>query len=154
MVDLAKKNRALFSRRTSDEQAFPSLANTYGKLGLMAGIRNTAMESFEPPSAGDPVLTEVVRRLVDAYHPLRVYLFGSTARGDAGTDSDYDFMVVVSDDAPPELQDCKMGYRALSGLGIAKDILVWTRNEFDKRLHLKASLPSTVVEEGKLLYGA
>jgi predicted nucleotidyltransferase len=120
----------------------------------MAGIRNTAMESFEPPSAGDPVLTEVVRRLVDAYHPLRVYLFGSTARGDAGTDSDYDFMVVVSDDAPPELQDCKMGYRALSGLGIAKDILVWTRNEFDKRLHLKASMPSTVVEEGKLLYGA
>jgi predicted nucleotidyltransferase len=119
----------------------------------MASMQNNAMESFRPPSAGDPVLTEVVRRLVEAYHPLRVYLFGSTARGDAGTDSDYDFMIVVSDDAPLELQDCRKGYRALSGLGIAKDILVWTRNEFDKRLHLKASLPSTVVEEGKLLYG-
>ena len=42
-----------------------------------------------------------------------------------------------------------MGYRTLSGLGIAKDILVWTRSEFDMRLHLKASLPSTVVEEGE-----
>ena len=47
-----------------------------------------------------------------------------------------------------------MGYRALSGLGIAKDILVWTRDEFDKRLYLRVSLPSTVVEEGKLLYAA
>jgi predicted nucleotidyltransferase len=110
------------------------------------------MENPKPPSAGDPVVSEVVRRLVEAYHPLQVYLFGSTARGDAGPDSDYDFMVVVSNDAPPELQDCRMGYRALSGLGIAKDILVQTRNEFDKRLHLKSSLPSTVVEEGKLLY--
>jgi predicted nucleotidyltransferase len=115
---------------------------------------NTARESFRPPSAGDPVLVEVIRRLVEAYHPLRVYLFGSAARGDAGADSDYDFMIVVSDDAPPELQDSRTGYRALSGLGIAKDILVWTRNEFDRRLPLKASLPSTIVEEGKLLYAA
>jgi predicted nucleotidyltransferase len=115
---------------------------------------NTTMGISKPPSAGDPVLAEVVRRLVEAYHPLQVYLFGSAARGDAGEHSDYDFMVVVSDDAPPELQDCRMGYRALSGLGIAKDVLVWTRNEFDKRLHLKASLPSTVVEEGRLLYAA
>jgi predicted nucleotidyltransferase len=113
---------------------------------------NTA--GFRPPSAGDPVLVEVIRRLVEAYHPLRVYLFGSAARGDAGADSDYDFMIVVSDDAPPELQDSRAGYRALSGLGIAKDILVWTRNEFDRRLPLKASLPSTAVDEGKLLYAA
>ncbi len=118
------------------------------------GTRNNAIESFKPPSAGDPVLAEVVRRLVEAYHPMRVYLFGSAARGDAGTDSDYDFMVVVSDDAPSELRDCRLGYRALSGLGIAKDILVWTCGEFDKRLYLRASLPSTVVEEGKLLYAA
>ena len=117
-------------------------------------MQKTAIESFKPPSAGDAVLAEVVQRLVKAYHPWRVYLFGSTARGDAGPDSDYDFMVVVPDDAPAELQDCKVGYRTLSGLGIAKDILVWTRSEFDMRLHLKASLPSTVVEEGKLLYAA
>ena len=63
-------------------------------------------------------------------------------------------MIVVSDDAPPEFQDCRLGYQALSGLGIAKDILVWKRGEFDKRLHLKASLPSTVVEEGMLLYAS
>jgi len=129
------------------------LSGAYGKLGLV-GMPNTQSGTFKPPSADDPVLGEVVRRLAEVYHPLRIYLFGSAARGDAGPDSDYDFLIVVSDDAPSALKDCRPGYQALSGLGIAKDILVWTRNEFDKRLHLKASLPSTVVEEGRLLYAA
>ena len=114
----------------------------------------TRTKTLKAPSAGDPVLREVFRRLAEAYHPQRIYLFGSTGRGDAGPDTDYDLMIMVPDDVPAELKDCRVGYRALSGLGIAKDILVWTRDKFDKRLHLKASLPSTVVEEGKLLYGA
>ena len=109
---------------------------------------------FRIPTAGDPVLSEVVRRLVEAYRPKLIYLFGSVARGDAGPDSDYDIMVVVPDDAPREMQECDLAYRALRGLGIAKDILVWTRSEFEKRLHLKASLPSAILREGKLLHAA
>lgn len=109
---------------------------------------------FKTPTASDPALAEVVHRLVEAYQPERIYLFGSVARGDAGPDSDYDIMLVVPDDAPPERQDCDLAYRALRGLGIAKDLLVWTRSEFEKRLHLKASLPSTIVREGKLLHAA
>ena len=83
---------------------------------------------------------------------MRIYLFGSAARGDAGPDSDYDIMVVVPDDAPQGQQDCEIGYRALWGVGLAKDILVWTKTELEKRLHLRASLPSTIMQEGKLLY--
>ena len=109
---------------------------------------------FSTPTASDPVLAEVVQRLVEAYRPERIYLFGSVARGDAGPDSDYDLMVVVPDDAPAEMQDCDLAYRALRGLGIAKDVLVWTRGEFEKRLHLKASLPSTILREGKSLHAA
>ena len=41
------------------------------------------------------MLAEIVRRLVEAYHPERIFLFGSWARGDAGPVSDYDLMVVV-----------------------------------------------------------
>ena len=109
---------------------------------------------FRIPTAGDPVLSEVVRRLVEAYRPEHIYLFGSVARGDAGPDSDYDIMVVVPDEAQREIQECDLAYRALRGLGIAKDILVWTRSEFEKRLHLKASLPSAILREGKLLHAA
>jgi len=106
------------------------------------------------PSAEDPVLAEAVKRLVRACQPERIYLFGSAARGDAGPDSDYDFMVVVPDTAPPERRDCGRAYLALRGLGIAKDVLVWTRSAFEEQLRLRASLPSTVLREGKLLYGA
>lgn len=117
-------------------------------------MANQSTAVFRTPTASDPALVEVVRRLVEAYRPERIYLFGSVARGDAGPDSDYDIMLVVPDDAPPERQDCDLAYRALRGLGIAKDLLVWTRSEFEKRLHLQASLPSTIVREGKLLHAA
>ena len=40
----------------------------------------------------------MVRRLVEAFDPVAIYLFGSRARGDAGEDSDYDLMLVLADD--------------------------------------------------------
>ncbi len=42
----------------------------------------------------DPILIDIVRRLVEAYHPEHIYLFGSRARGEAGPDSDYDILVM------------------------------------------------------------
>jgi predicted nucleotidyltransferase len=102
----------------------------------------------------DPTLREIVQRLVDAFEPEAIYLFGSHARGEEVADSDLDLMVVVSDTAAPERRGSRLAYRALRGTGVAADVLVWTRSEFDRRLHLRASLPSTVVREGKLLYAA
>jgi uncharacterized protein len=115
---------------------------------------HSGIEIFQPPTADDPILSEVVRRLVDVYHPLRVYLFGSVARGDAGPDSDYDLMVLVPDEAPQHLRRGDPGYRALRGTGVAADVQVWPQGDFDAQLHLKASFPSSIVREGKLLYGA
>lgn len=102
----------------------------------------------------DPKLAEIVRRLIEAYDPEKIYLFGSKARGDSGPDSDYDLMVIVSDDAPSDRRRSRLAYQALRGTGMAADILVWTRKAFESRLHLKASLPSTVVREGEMLYAA
>ena len=103
---------------------------------------------------GDPVLAEIVRRLCKAYCPERIYLFGSKARGDAGPDSDYDLLLVLPDDAPPERHTSRLAYQVLWGTGAAADVLVWPRRRFDSRLHLKASLPATVAREGKLLHAA
>jgi predicted nucleotidyltransferase len=102
----------------------------------------------------DPVLAEIVRRLAEAFHPEQIYLFGSQARGDAGPDSDYDLMVIVPDSAPPERRDSHRAYEVLWGVETAADVLVWTKNAFESRLHLKASLPSIILDEGKLLYAA
>jgi predicted nucleotidyltransferase len=106
------------------------------------------------PTADDPVLAEMVRRLVEVYRPERILLFGSIARGEAGPDSDYDLMVVVPDDTPPEQQRSRAGYRAVRHLGAARDIFVSTASNFRRQLHLKASFPSAVVREGIVLYGA
>ncbi|HOF86504.1 MAG TPA: nucleotidyltransferase domain-containing protein [Armatimonadota bacterium] len=37
----------------------------------------------------------MVERIVEQFHPLRITLFGSRARGDAGPDSDVDLLVVL-----------------------------------------------------------
>jgi len=108
---------------------------------------------FEAPVEESRALNEIVRRLVSVYHPEKIYLFGSVARGEAGPDSDYDLVVILPDGAPLSLQTEDLGYRALRRTGAAADILVWTRTDFERQLHLKASFPSTVVREGKLLYG-
>lgn len=102
----------------------------------------------------DGVLAEVLRRLVAAYQPQLVYLFGSKARGEEGPDSDYDLLLVVPDDASPERRRSRLAYEALRGTGTAADVLVCTRTYFDSRLHLRASLPATVVREGTLLHAA
>jgi uncharacterized protein len=106
---------------------------------------------FRTPTAGDPVLAEIVRRLVEAYRPERIYLFGSVARGDAGPHSDYDILVVVPDSAPPERLRSRLAYQALRGTGTAADVVVWPKSGFERRARVVSSLPATVSREGMLL---
>ncbi|MEW6744075.1 MAG: nucleotidyltransferase domain-containing protein [Planctomycetota bacterium] len=108
----------------------------------------------KPLAIDDPRLAEIVRRLVAAYQPERIYLFGSKARGDGGHDSDYDLMVIVPDDAPRERRRGGLAYEVLWGTGAAADVLVWTRTAFDSRAHLPVSLPGIIMSEGKLLHAA
>jgi predicted nucleotidyltransferase len=99
-------------------------------------------------------LAEILRRLIDAYEPERVYLFGSKARGDAGPDSDFDLMVIVPDNAPAERKQSRLAYENLWGTGVAADVLVWPAGRFAERLPARSSLPATIVREGKLLHAA
>lgn len=119
---------------------------------VAGGGRPTVGKPAPPQGEEDPRLVEIVRRLVDAYRPERIYLFGSKARGDAGPDSDYDLLVVVPDDAPPERRDPALAYRALRGTGLGADVVVWTRTRFERRKHVVCSLPATVLNEGVLVH--
>ena len=99
------------------------------------------------------IIEEMTRRLVTFYRPVRIYLFGSEARSEAGPDSDLDFLVVVPDDTPDQMMRSSEVYSRLSGFGIPKDIVPWRQSDFDCRAtHVKASLPATVVREGRLVY--
>ena len=109
-----------------------------------------------PHLADDEVhaLVDIIERLITAYEPERIYLFGSKARGDHAPDSDFDLLIVVPDGAPAERRRSRLAYQALRGTGAAADILVWTGGRFDGRLHLVASLPATVVREGSVGHAA
>jgi len=103
----------------------------------------------------DEAIAEITRRLIDFYRPVRIYLFGSVARGDDGPDSDLDFLVVVPDNASDERLRSDVGRRAVRGTGFAKDIVPWRQTDFEQRAAwVKTSLPATVLREGRLLYDA
>jgi predicted nucleotidyltransferase len=103
----------------------------------------------------DEAIDEIVRRLVAYYHPERIYLFGSAARGEFGPDSDLDFCVVLPDDAPEQLFRSGAIYGELRDIGYPKDVVPWWRSDFDGRAeHVVSSLPATIIREGRLLYDA
>ena len=103
----------------------------------------------------EQAIQEITRRLVAHYRPERIYLFGSAARGDYGPDSDLDFCVVLPDDAPEKLLRSGAIYSDLRGIGYPADVIPWRQSDFDARAaHVVASLPATIVREGRLLYDA
>jgi predicted nucleotidyltransferase len=101
------------------------------------------------------MIEEITRRLVEFYRPVRIYLFGSEARGEAGADSDLDFCVVLPDDAPESLYRDRSIHVRLWDLQAAVDVVRLPCSDFDARAaHVVASLPATVLREGRLLYDA
>jgi predicted nucleotidyltransferase len=101
-----------------------------------------------------PVLREIVSRLVRAYEPQSVYLFGSVARGESTAESDIDVLVLVPDDAAPEHRRGSLAFHALRGIDASVDVVVWTRGYFNSRQSVRSSLPAVISQEGKLLYAA
>jgi uncharacterized protein len=100
------------------------------------------------------LLDEIVRRLVDALRPERIYLFGSHAGGTPNKDSDLDFLIVVPDGMGDPWELAAQGRSSLWGLRVPVDILVFPRQEMEKWTPVKCSLPYTVIKKGKLLYVA
>ncbi len=77
------------------------------------------------------VLHELVRRLADAFAPTQIILFGSRARGTADDHSDVDLLVVCPIRGKKRELMVAMD-RALTGLGIARDVVVMTPDEFER----------------------
>lgn len=99
------------------------------------------------------VRKEVVRRLVDEFHPEMTYLFGSHAWGKPNDESDMDLLVIVARSRQKPIQRAVRAQRSLRGVKAPVDVLVKTRKEFERYTAVKASLEAQITREGKLLYG-
>ncbi len=102
----------------------------------------------------DRQLAELVHRLVGAFQPERLYLFGSRGRDEGNLESDYDLLMILPRLEAPAYRIAQQAHSLVWGLGISADILVWSRAEFERRLPLKTSLPAIVAREGMLLHAA
>jgi len=109
------------------------------------------LKAIETPPLDDAILQSIVRKIVDAFHPLRIILFGSRARGDHCADSDLDlFVEMESSDAPAERRVKIRRLFRPSPCGM--DILVYTPAEVAARRQSLASLVPLIEKEGKVLY--
>jgi uncharacterized protein len=98
-----------------------------------------------------PNTDALVKRIVDAVHPLRIVLFGSAARGEMTPDSDVDILVVVPN-GTHRLKTTRDLYERMSGLGYAVDIIVATPSILDAHKDDIGLIYHTVLAEGQEIY--
>jgi len=68
------------------------------------------------------LLTQIVQRLVESFHPEQIILFGSHAYGEPDENRDVDLFVIVSESDQPRYRRSREAHKSLSGIGISKDI--------------------------------
>ncbi len=98
-------------------------------------------------------LPVIKRRIVRRFHPERIVLFGSQARGEARPDSDVDLLVVIAH-AEHRRRAATEIHAALAGIPLAVDVVVATPEDIASL----ADLPGTVIQpalaEGRVIYAA
>ena len=66
---------------------------------------------------------QLIDRVVETVHPLRVILFGSAARDEASAQSDIDLLVVMPN-GTHRRQPSQTLYRRIRGIGVPFDVLL------------------------------
>jgi predicted nucleotidyltransferase len=92
----------------------------------------------------------VIRDIKTKYAPERIYVFGSSARGDLHEGSDLDLAIIKETDK--RFQDRILEVLELGDYGIPVEPLVYTPDEFERMRKRGNPLIQTILEEGKLVY--
>jgi predicted nucleotidyltransferase len=95
----------------------------------------------------------VTKLLIEAAHPKRIILFGSSARGDAGTESDLDIMV-VEEQTPDRHGEMVRLNRLLRSVGIPVDLLVVSEEKFNYWRDVPGNVYFEAATEGRILHEA
>ncbi|MEP7009770.1 MAG: nucleotidyltransferase domain-containing protein [Acidobacteriota bacterium] len=96
-------------------------------------------------------IQQMVRRIVSGFHPEKIILFGSYARGEEGPDSDVDLLVVMPFLGSKREKQIEIRL-ALQGIPVPKDIVVTSPEEFRWRQEIPGTIERPASLEGKVLY--
>ena len=96
---------------------------------------------------------DLVARIVEVAHPIRIILFGSAARSEAGRYSDIDVLVVVPE-GMHRRRTAQLIYRRLLGFGLPVDVVVATRADMERYSDSPGLVYREALKDGRELYAA
>ncbi len=98
-------------------------------------------------------LPAIVERVAKRFDPLKIIVFGSVARGEAGHDSDVDLLVVFEHVQRENKRKLAVDIRvALVDVPVPIDIVVTDSDEISRRGHLVGPILRPALREGKILH--
>lgn len=109
------------------------------------------MKTIIQPPEIEAAIGEMVRRIVERFHPEKIILFGSHARGDANPDSDVDLLVVMPFEGSKREKQIDLRTE-LYDLPVAKDIIVTRPEEFAWRKDVPGTMEQPAANEGRVVY--
>ncbi len=103
-----------------------------------------------PENVVNKLVEAELRRILAISIPVRVYLFGSAARGEMTDMSDIDLLAIYSDETDLKLIRREY-YASRRQVSVPVDMIFYTESEFARRAEL-GGVPMICKQEGKILY--
>ncbi len=97
------------------------------------------------------IIPEMTDRIIRNFHPVRIILFGSHARGNAHDESDVDLLVVLQE-AEDKRKAAIQIRRAVADFPVFKDIIVTTPDEIERRGNIVGTVLRSALREGRVIY--
>jgi len=108
---------------------------------------------METQALDQKIIEEIKQRLVKTYNPREIYLL-EPKREDT---IDIGILIIVNDDMAGLQQRYALmaeGHKALIGVKVAKNILVYTKEEFDEYSQDPSTLSYSIKKYGKRIYAS
>ena len=121
---------------------------------MSAGGRTALVSNRGIFSNESEALSEILRRLVKAFDPASIWLFGSRAEGRQQPDSDFDLLIVAKPGGGFGTEDYERVIAPLLGLGVGCDIIPCSSEDFSEAAGIKTSLVAQILARGRRLYDA
>ena len=96
----------------------------------------------------DDNLKIILDKLIPEFNPVKIYLFGSRAAGNAKPDSDYDLFLIIKESKLSRHERMVKALKLLWGCGVSADVFIYTEEEFNDWKDEFSSIPHTVATEG------
>jgi uncharacterized protein len=98
------------------------------------------------------IIQEVIRRLVKAYKPLEIYLYGKYAWGTPDEDDNLNLLVIIESSDKKVYQRGDLAFDVLLSLEIPKNVTIFTKQEFDTFCKDVTSSSYEIKNRGKKVY--